>query len=323
MKTNIANAGLIVAFAILAASCSEKSFENKLLGKVKKEEITIAPKVSGRIASVLVREGDTVNGGDTLAVIQVPEIEAKLRQAQGALVAATAQFKMAGNGATSYERQQAEAKLSAAREQFNLAEKSFKRVEQMMSDSLIPVQKFDEMYEKYSAARAQLEAVGAMKSDIDHGVRSERIDMARGDMMRAEGALQEAETAYSERYVIAPKRMTIETAALKAGELALAGYNMFGGYSIDDAHLRFTVTEKQIAGFTKGNTYNITVPATHKTFEARLTAIRQLAGYADISSAFANYELGEGVYELKLVPVNTSELNTLYSNMTIVMEEIK
>lgn len=314
--------GLVVVLAIVVASCSEKSLENKLLGKVKKEEITVAPKVSGRIATVLVHEGDTVNGGDTLAVIQVPEIEAKLRQTQGAVVSARAQFAMANNGATSYERQQVEAKLSAATEQFRLAEKSFKRIEQMMSDSLIPVQKFDEMYEKYSAARAQLDAVRAMKNDIDHGVRSEKIDMARGDMMRAEGALQEAETAFNERYLTAPKRMTIETAALKAGELALAGYNMFSGYGIDDTHLRFTVTEKQIAGYKKGNTYTITVPATHTTFEARLTGIRQLAGYADISSAFANYELGEGVYELRLVPVKREEMNSLYSNMTIVMEDV-
>lgn len=321
MNIRINSVVILLTFFIVTTSCSEKKLENKLQGKVKKEEQTIAPKVPGRILAVLVKEGDTVNAGDTLAIINVPEIEAKLKQAEGAVVAARAQYEMAKNGATGYEREQISAKLDAAKEQFNLAEKSYKRVEQMMKDSLIPVQKYDEMYEKYSAAKAQLDAVEAMKQDVDHGVRSEKIEMARGDLLRAEGALQEAQTAYNERYLLAPKRMTIESAALKTGELALQGYNIFSGYGLDDAHLRFTVTEKDIAKFKKGGIYRISVPGTNRQFDARLTAVKQLAGYADISSAFANYELGEGVYELKLVPVAGAEMKDLYSNMTIIMED--
>lgn len=312
---------MIAAMTTLMAACSEKKYENQLQGKVKKEEQTIAPKVAGRLLEVLVKEGDTVNAGDTLAIISVPEIEAKLKQAEGALMAATAQFEMAGNGATSFEREQINAKLSAAQEQFNLAQKSFNRVEQMAKDSLLPQQKFDEMYEKYHAAKAQLDAVQAMKKDIDNGVRHEKVAMAKGDMLRAEGAMQEAQTAYNERYITAPKKMTIETVALKAGELALPGYNIFNGYSLNDAHLRFTVSEKHIGAFKKGQTYTVVVPATQTKIEARLTAIKQLAGYADISSAYANYELGEAVYELRLVPVDQKAMGNLLSNMTLIMEE--
>ncbi|HAQ65961.1 MAG TPA: hypothetical protein DCR43_08955 [Bacteroidales bacterium] len=323
MNSSVKTICLLLASILMLSACSEKKFVDKLLGKVKKEEISVAPKVAGRILEVFAKEGDTVNAGDTLAVINVPEIEAKLLQAEGAVMAAKAQYQMAGNGATSYEREQIAAKLSAANEQFKLAEKSYKRVEQMVLDSLVPLQKFDEVSEKYMAARAQLDAVQAMKNDIDHGVRSEKVAMAHGDLIRAEGAMQEAQTAYSERYILAPKRMTIETAALKAGELALPGYNIYSGYSIDDAHLRFTVSENNITRFKRGNTYTVTVAATNQPFEARLTAIKQLPGYADISSAFADYELGEGVYELRLIPVDQKVMGTLYSNMTIVMEEPK
>lgn len=312
---------MMAALMTLITACSEKKYENQLQGKVKKEEQTIAPKVAGRLLEVRVKEGDTVNAGDTLAIISVPEIEAKLKQAEGALMAATAQYEMAGNGATKFERDQVKAKLSAAREQFNLAEKSFRRVEQMAKDSLLPQQKYDEMFEKYSAAKAQLDAVKAMNSDVEHGVRSEKVAMAKGDMLRAAGAMQEALAAYNERCITAPRKMTIETIALKAGELALPGYNIFSGYSLDDAHLRFTVTEKQVGKFRKGEKYTVTVGATGKSFEARLVAIRQLAGYADISSAYSDYELGEAVYELRLIPEDQKLMSNLLSNMTLIMEE--
>lgn len=323
MNSSVKSICLLLASLLVLSACSEKKYVGKLLGKVKKEEISIAPKVAGRILKVFSKEGDTVNTGDTLAIINVPEIEAKLLQAEGAVMAAKAQYQMAGNGATGYEREQIAAKLSAAGEQYKLAEKSYNRVKEMVKDSLVPFQKFDEVTEKYMAARAQLDAVQAMKDEIDHGVRSEKVAMAHGDLIRAEGVLQEAQTAYNERYILAPKRMTIETAALKAGELALPGYNIYSGYSLDDAHIRFTISENNIPHFKKGNNYTMTIAATNQSFEARLTAIRQLPGYADISSAFADYELGEGVYELRLIPVDQKVMGILYSNMTIVMEEPK
>jgi HlyD family secretion protein len=228
---------------------------------------------------------------------------------------------MAVHGATSFEREQINAKLNAAREQFAFAEKSFRRIENMMKDSLIAMQKYDEVFEKYQSAKAQLDAVKAQKDDIDHGVRKEKTDMAFGDMKRAEGVLKEVQTAYNERFICAPKNMTIETIAVKQGELALPGYNMFVGYETEGTYFRFTVNEDRVANFEKGKTYQVEVPALKKTIPAKLTGIKQLASYADKTSSYANYELGETVYELKLIPVNPEETAQLYSNMTVLMNK--
>jgi HlyD family secretion protein len=55
--------------------------------------------------------------------------------------------------------------------------------------------------------------------------------MARGQKERAIGALQEAETADQERYIVAPQDMSIETITLNLGELAL-GYTLFGLHNL-------------------------------------------------------------------------------------------
>ena len=51
-----------------------------LQGQVEATEIRISGKLPGRVDSFLVREGDWVQAGDTLVVINSPTIEAKYRQ---------------------------------------------------------------------------------------------------------------------------------------------------------------------------------------------------------------------------------------------------
>jgi len=322
MKRNHINIILSVLFLAALVACSPKAqFKNKTVGKFKKETIAIAPKIPGRILKIYVHEGDVVKAGDTLAMIDLPEVEAKMIQAQGACVSAKAQYEMAKNGATRFDRQQINAKLDAAKEQFNYAEKSFKRIKAMMADSLITPQKYDETFEKYSAAKAQLDAVTSMKDDVEYGVRPEKIQMALGDYKRAEGALAETKVAYAEKYIIAPKGMSIESISLKVGELLLPGYNLITGYETDGSWFRITVAEKQIMSFKIGQEYSVKIVANNKIVPCKLVSVKQLASYADKTSSYANYEMGESVYELKLVPVNAEEVKDLYANITVILED--
>jgi HlyD family secretion protein len=322
MKKNYINIILPVLLLAVIIGCSPKAqFKNKTVGKFKKETLAIAPKIPGRIMKIFVHEGDVVKAGDTLAMIDLPEVEAKMIQAQGASLSAKAQYEMAKNGATRFDRQQMNAKLDAAKEQFNYAEKSFKRIKAMMADSLITPQKYDETFEKYSAAKAQLDAVTSMKNDIEYGVRPEKVQMALGDFKRAEGVLAETKVAYTEKYIIAPKGMSIESISLKAGELLLPGYNLITGYETDGSWFRVTVAEKQIMNYKIGQKYSVKIVANNKSVPCKLVSVKQLANYADKTSSYANYEMGESVYELKLVPVNPEEVKDLYANITVILED--
>jgi HlyD family secretion protein len=96
----------------------------------------------------------------------------------------------------------------------------------MLKDSLVPQQTYDEIFAKYQGAQAQYIAVQAELDEAKKGARIEQQTMARGQKERAIGALQEAETADQERYIVAPQDMSIETITLNLGELALAGYTI-------------------------------------------------------------------------------------------------
>ena len=68
-------------------------------GQVEVSEYRVSSKVPGRILEIRVKEGDYVHAGDTLAILDAPEVRAKMQQAQGAEDGAAALEMMAKNGA--------------------------------------------------------------------------------------------------------------------------------------------------------------------------------------------------------------------------------
>ena len=256
MKTYIVKS-LFIASTLSLVACKNDNPDQLTEGKTMKEIVSFAPKVTGRILKIFVQEGQTVKAGDTLAMLDVPEVSAKIAQAKGATAAAAAQAQMAKNGATADQLRQLKAKQKGLAEQFEFAQKSYKRASNMFKDSLMSPQSYDEIFAKYQGAKAQLDAVNAELHDVEIGTRIEKIEMALGQEDQARGALQEANVAYSERYIIATNDMEIETISLNVGELATAGYALFNGYIPNTTYFRFTIPESKISKYNKGMTVNM------------------------------------------------------------------
>lgn len=319
MKNTVLTSFALVSVLALS-SCKESKAEREIVGKTKKEVVSFSPKLTGRILKVFVEEGQSVKIGDTLAMLDIPEVSAKIAQAQGATASAQAQVQMAKNGATSDQLRQLNAKQKGLQQQFEYAQKSFNRAKNMYRDSLLSPQNYDEYFAKYQGARAQLDAVNAELHDVQSGTRYEKIDMAQGQQNQAMGALQEANVAYSERYVIATNDMEIETIALNKGELATAGYPLFTGYIPETAYFRFTIPESKIVKYQKGMTVKMVVSYSNKEFSGKIVAIKQLAKYADITTAFPDYEPEEAIYEIKVVPENQAAAKNLLVNSNVTLK---
>ena len=286
MKTYIVKS-LFIASALSLVACKNDNPDQLTEGKTKKEIVSFAPKVTGRILKIFVEEGQTVKAGDTLAMLDVPEVSAKIAQAKGATAAATAQAQMAKNGATADQLRQLKAKQKGLAEQFEFAQKSYKRASNMFKDSLMSPQSYDEIFAKYQGAKAQLDAVNAELHDVEIGTRIEKIEMALGQEDQARGALQEANVAYSERYIIATNDMEIETISLNVGELATAGYALFNGYIPNTTYFRFTIPESKISKYNKGMTVNMKSTYGNQEFSGKVVSIKQLTKYVQRQPSFS------------------------------------
>lgn len=307
--------------AVLVTACSAP-LEKPIQGKIKKEVISFTPKVTGRILEIYVQEGDVVQPGDTLAMLDVPEVDAKLEQASGVVQAASAKSTLANNGATENQRKQLKAKREALREQYVYAEKSFNRSKAMFDEGLMAPQQFDEVQSKYTAAKAQLDAVNAEWAEVEKGTRFETRNAAYGQQQQALGVLKEVEIAYSEKYIIATNSMQIETISLHEGELATAGYALFNGYIPNSTYFRMTIGEKEIAGYTKGKEITLLIPYINRDVRVKVQNVKQLARYADVTSPYPNLEIDEAFYEVKLVPSDAGEdLTDLLVNASVILKK--
>ncbi|WP_313112970.1 HlyD family secretion protein [Aequorivita sediminis] len=304
---------------LVLSSCGDDKI-NTERGKVKFETISLSSKLGGRISKIYVSEGQEVKKGDTLAFIDIPEVGAKMMQAEGAITAAQGQLNMAYNGATTEQLSQIEQQLNSGKAQLKFAQESYNRLENMYKDSLVSQQQFDEVKMKLSMAQAQVEALEAKRTEVRKGARSEQIEQAQGQLDRALGAKEEVASAVNEKYLIAPVDMSVETISLEVGELLTPGYSLFNGYKKNSIYFRFTIPESKIYDYRLGQKLTVENPYTKEVIQAEITAINQLAQYANITSTAPLYGLDESIYELKVVPTGNIEDKTFYLNATMLIK---
>ena len=310
----------LLVLTFLFVGCEKNINKGQVQGKIENEQISVVSKIPGKIIKIFVKEGDWVKKGDTLALLDIPEVNAKINQAEGAVTSAKAQYNMAVKGATDNQIKQLEAKKQGLKEQYQFAQKSIQRLDNMLKDSLVSQQTFDEAFAKYEGAQAQYNAVVAELDEAKKGGRIEQQTMALGQQDRAYGALQEVETADKERYVIAPQDMSIETITLNIGELALPGYTLFNGYITNSTYFRFTVPESQLDKIKKGQEMTVHVVYNKKDIKGTVSTIKQLGAYGNIATAYPDFEMQESLFEIKITPLNNQDSKDLITKATVTLK---
>src|SRR5690606_22108801 len=123
--------------------------------------------------------------------------------------------------------------------------------------------------------------------------------------------------AGKERYIIVPQDMSIENITLSVGELALPGYTLFTGYLNSSTYFRFTIPESKIQKVKNGQKVTISIPYANSSAEETIISIYQLTHYADITTAYHDYEMGEAIYEIKVKPSDENAAKELLANATV------
>ena len=317
---SIRNIFISCIIMIAFSSCGNDESITSYRGKVKFETISVSSKLARRVNKIYIEEGQMVKKGDTLALMDIPEVNAKMMQAEGAITSAKGQLNMAFKGATVEQLNQINGQIDAGNAQLEFAQESYKRLQAMYLDSLVSQQQFDEVKMKRNMAKAQVAALEAKRNEISKSARTEQIDQAKGQLNRAIGAKEEVIIASNEKYLIAPADMSVETISLKEGELLTPGYTLFNGYKKSSLYFRFTVPESKVYDFEVGKPLTLINPYTKEEVNAKIVAIKQLAQYADITSTAPLFELSESIYELKVVPTSDISKQKFYTNATILIK---
>lgn len=296
----------IVAIGLIG-TLAFKSEPEVIQGYVEVSEYRVSSKVPGRVLELRVKEGDYVKVGDTLAILDAPDVKAKLAQAQSAESAATAMDQMANNGARREQINGAFALLQQAKAGLEIAQKSYNRVQRLYDEGVMSAQKRDEAFANYKALEAQVKAAKSQYDMAVNGARREEKLAAAAQVNRAKGAVQEVSSYINETMQIAQKEGEVSDVFPKVGELIGTGSPIMNISILDDMWGTFNVREDQLNGMQLGSTITAFVPAFNKDIKMKVYYIKDQGSYATWKATKANGQYDLKTFEVKARPIKPFE----------------
>ncbi len=329
MKTiNKRHSGMLMAFSTLLLVIAVVSFIGwivlkpepiMLQGQAEATEVRVSGKVPGRIDRFMVAEGTTVNKGDTLVLINSPELNAKLMQATSAEDAANAQNQKANKGARAEQIAGAYELWQKAEVGVKLADITYKRVQNMYNESVIPAQKRDEAEANYQAAIATSKAAKSQYDMAINGAEKEDKLAARALVNRAKGAVSEVESYLTETMLVSPISGEISDIFPKQGELVGSGAPIMNVVDLNDMWVVFNIREDLLTNIKVGKELDAVVPALgNKSVKLKVNYIKAMASYATFKATKNNGGFDVKSFEVRAVPV--AQVEGLRPGMSLMVD---
>lgn len=310
---------VVVVIIAVIGTLVFKSEPEIIQGYVEVSEYRVSSKVSGRVLELRVKEGDYVNVGDTLAIIDAPDVKAKLAQAESAESAASAMDQMANNGARREQINGAYALLQQAKAGLEIAQKSYNRVQRLYDEGVMSAQKRDEAFANYKAIEAQVKAAQSQYDMAVNGARREEKMAAAAQVNRAKGAVQEVNSYISETMQTAQKAGEVSDVYPKEGELIGTGSPIMSVSLLDDMWGTFNVREDQLDGMRIGSVITAYAPAFKKDIKMKVYYIKDQGSYATWKATKANGQYDLKTFEVKARPV--TKVEGLRPGMSLVLKK--
>ena len=305
---------LIGAGVIISNAASPKDLI--ITGIVETKSVDVASKIPGRIDRIFIKEGEKVNKGDTLAVLESKEMKAKVEQAKSVVDAAAAKLALVRKGARDEEKKGAQKLYEQAKYQFEYASKTWNRFQKLYKDSVISAQEKDGVEFKYNAAKEQMEAAKSKYDMAMNGARPEEISATEALYNQALNTLKEAQAYYQELTITSPLKGEITNCITDEGEVISAGYPVFTVINPDDDYIVVQLREDQLNGIRMGNVYKGKVPGLANTeAEFEVSYIASMADFASWKPTNQKGEFDLKMFEIHLRPKNT--LSGLRPGMTV------
>lgn len=290
-------------------------------GEVEQDEYRVSTKVPSRVLQLLVSEGDRVHTGDTLAIMEAPDIEAKKAQAEAAQSAAEAQNRKAVNGTRQEQIQSAYNVWQKAIAGLTIANKAYDRAKNLHDEGVISEQKFDEAAAQRDAAIATEQAAKSQYDMAVNGAQEEDKAAAAAVVARAKGAVAEVNSYIDETYLISPCDGEVTETFPQPGELVGSGSPIMS-IAIDGSKwVTFNVREDLLKDIRQGSELHAFVPAMgNKEVTLHVYYMKDLGTYAAWKAVKTT-----GQYDLKTFEVRAraegNELDSLRAGMSIIMKK--
>ena len=287
-------------------------------GEMDADEYRVASKLPGRIVKILVKEGDYVHVGDTLAILETPEVDAQQKVAEATAGASSALSDLTSAPTRHETVESAYQVYQQAIATAEIAQKTYARTEKLFNEGVTTAQRRDEAKASYDAAQAAVKTTKSQWELAKNGAREEEKRAARKQAEAAKSAVNVVSSLIKENVQIATQEGIVTDIYPKVGELVGMGSPIMTVELIGDMWGTFNVREDQLKGKKVGDTFKAFIPAFNKDVDMKIYNIKDEGTYAVWKATKTTGQYDLKTFEVKARPIQ--KIDGLRPGMSLIVK---
>lgn len=313
-------AAVVILVGVIGFLTLEREDET-IQGEVEVAEYRVSSKLPGRIVELRVKEGDYVHIGDTLAILEVPEVQSQKEVLEATNEATAALKDLTDAGARKEQVQGAYQLYQQALSAAEIAKKTYTRMQNLYDEGVISGQKRDEAFAAFKATEAQVQAAKSQYDMAKNGAREQEKRVAAKNSQAAKSAVDVVSNLLKETVQVSQVEGEVSDVYPKVGELVGLGSPIMSISIMDDLWGTFNVREDHLQGLGKGSEFTVFVPAFNKDIKMKVYYLKDEGSYATWKATKDNGDYDRKTFEVKARPI--TKLEGLRPGMSLIIKELK
>jgi multidrug resistance efflux pump len=277
---------LTVGSLIWYFATTRRTSDLQLIGTVDANEVIVSSKIPGRIQTLTVEEGQNVNRGQLIAVIESQDLDAALKAAEA--TAASQRWKLTGTEDTERQNQgetssavvsaeaqvkSAEAALEQAQAQYEHQQADTSRAVALAQQGIMSQQTRDEQVTALAAAKAAVDAARQNLAAAQANLRQARahellteasartVDQTRADAVNARALADEARVEEGYAQILSPIDGKVDVWAARQGEVVTVGAPIVTIMDLSQTWVYAPLPETQADAVELGDSLRVVMPS--------------------------------------------------------------
>jgi len=252
----------------------------KVSGNIETTEVDVGFKVSGRIVSLAVQEGDWVEKGKILATLDDEDLRQRVELARSTLKSAQARLDKLLAGSRPEEIREAEASLQQAQFDFENKGANYERMKALFEKGVIPKETIDNAEAGFKIAKASVQRAKENYQLVKVGPRKEDIEDAKAQVEQAQASLRLIETQLSYTVLYSPLSGVVLVKSGEIGEVVNPGTSILTLADIENVWLKAYIPETDLSRVKWGQEVSVTTDLRpQKVYKGKISFISSQAEF--------------------------------------------
>ncbi|MEL6500256.1 MAG: efflux RND transporter periplasmic adaptor subunit [Cyanobacteria bacterium J06623_1] len=226
---------------------------------------------TGKLVDLKVKEGDLVEPGTPLAVLDTRNLQASKRELEGRKAQAVARLQELQAGSRPEDIAAAQAVVNRWQQQLKLERRRSSRRQSLYSQGAISREQLDEAVTSESSIQAQLDEAASQLEALQTGSRPETIAAQQGTVAELDAGLENIAIELNKSVLKAPFKGVISAREVDEGTVVSPGQKVFNLVENDALEARIGIPVNRVQQITVGDTLPLTVG--QKTYAAQVSSL--------------------------------------------------